>query len=113
MISPDSKISSLLESPPPMTDPTPDKGIKDFNRQYLNSGMWPNKVNSNVHEYQVKSNLMREANRRNDKLKYSMTLSSKVDALNTSNNSKGKNIVTPLTCLSNVFSTAERSTLDH
>lgn len=52
MISPDSKLSSLLESPPPMTDPTPDKGIKDFNRKYLKEGMWPSKINGNVQEYQ-------------------------------------------------------------
>lgn len=62
LISPESKVSSLLESPPPVTDPSPDKGIKDFNTQYLNQGMWPSKLNSNVHEYQIKSNTARVTN---------------------------------------------------
>ena len=43
MVSPESKLSSMLESPPTVTDPTPDKGIKDFSRQYLHQGMWPSK----------------------------------------------------------------------
>jgi hypothetical protein len=39
MTSPDTiatnKLSSMIESPPPVTENTPDKGIKDFNREYL------------------------------------------------------------------------------
>jgi hypothetical protein len=35
----------LLESPPILTETTPEKGIKDFNRQYLKAGMWPSKGN--------------------------------------------------------------------
>ena len=50
MTSPDTiatnKLSSMLESPPPVTENTPDKGIKDFNREYLGrQGMWPSKLN--------------------------------------------------------------------
>eukprot|EP00347_Sterkiella_histriomuscorum_P020218 403338635 len=37
------KLSSVLESPPPLTETSPEKGIKDFSRQYLNHGMWPSK----------------------------------------------------------------------
>ena len=33
----------MVESPPPLNDLTPEKGIKDFNRYYLGSGMWPHK----------------------------------------------------------------------
>lgn len=29
-------MSSVMESPPPLTETTPEKGIKDFNKQYLN-----------------------------------------------------------------------------
>ena len=51
MASPDTiatnKLSSMLESPPPVTENTPDKGIKDFNREYLGrQGMWPSKLNN-------------------------------------------------------------------
>jgi hypothetical protein len=39
MASPDTiatnKLSSMIESPPPVTENTPEKGIKDFNREYL------------------------------------------------------------------------------
>ena len=44
MGSPESQLSSLLESPAPLTDPTPEKAIKDFNRKYLGTGMWPSKM---------------------------------------------------------------------
>lgn len=39
-------MSSVLESPPPITEPSPEKGIKDFNREYLKQGMWPGKQTS-------------------------------------------------------------------
>jgi hypothetical protein len=45
MLTPESKLSSIIESPPAMTDTSPDKPIKDFTRQYLNQGMWPSKLN--------------------------------------------------------------------
>ena len=39
------KLSSgMVESPPPLNDITPEKGIKDFNTQYLGQGMWPSKA---------------------------------------------------------------------
>ena len=40
----------MIESPPPVTDNTPEKGIKDFSRQYLNQGMWPSKGNHQGNE---------------------------------------------------------------
>lgn len=48
MVSPDSRLASVLESPPLLTETSPDKGIKDFSRQYLNQGMWPSKDNHEV-----------------------------------------------------------------
>lgn len=48
MMSPDSRLPSILDSPPLVMDTSPDKGIKDFNRQYLNQGMWPSKDNHEI-----------------------------------------------------------------
>jgi len=32
IVTPDSKVSSLIDSPPPLTESSSDKGIKDFTR---------------------------------------------------------------------------------
>ena len=112
LISPDSKLSSLLESPPPLTDPTPEKGIKDFNRKYLNTGMWPSKLNSNIHEYKIQTSGNKNYETLNsDKLKYSMTHSSKqgCDLMNTSSNKSNKFHVPPIPGFSKAFSTADRT----
>lgn len=45
MLTPESNLSSIIESPPPIADTSPDKTVKNFTRQYLNSGMWPSKAN--------------------------------------------------------------------
>ena len=37
----------MIDSPPPITETSPEKGIKDFNRQYLGQGMWPSKAPNN------------------------------------------------------------------
>jgi hypothetical protein len=39
------RISDLVESPPTLTENTPEKSIKNFSNQYLGAGMWPSKNN--------------------------------------------------------------------
>ena len=43
LISPESKLSHYIESPPALTETSIDKGIKDFSTKYLHQGMWPSK----------------------------------------------------------------------
>lgn len=38
------RVSSLVESPPELSETTPEKGVKNFSTQYLGGGMWPSKV---------------------------------------------------------------------
>jgi hypothetical protein len=35
IVAPLSKLSSLIESPPQMTENTPDRGVKHFSNEYL------------------------------------------------------------------------------
>ena len=80
MTSPDTiatnKLSSMIESPPPVTENTPDKGIKDFNREYLGrQGMWPSKINhNNVTQSIIAAQSVRDQS-------YSTKLSNKLEAL--------------------------------
>lgn len=42
------RISSLVnESPPQLSETTPDKSLKNFSTQYLGTGMWPSKTKHN------------------------------------------------------------------
>lgn len=80
-----------MESPPPLTENSEEKGIKDFNRQYLNQGMWPSKLNRGDSSY------LNSTRAKSSKLNSSMRVGDKLEKLESCRVlPKSKNIVPPL-----------------